>query len=59
MVELPDSYSVLDNNMLTADCATYTGIVFDGAFDGEYLEQKFREFVQRWPIIGGRLVTKV
>lgn len=57
--ELPDQYTLKTNNVMTKDLNTYVGLVFDGVLDKELLAQKYRDFIARWPIIGGTLITKV
>lgn len=58
MADLPETYKLETNNTITKDLTVYIGLVFDASLDGEFLEQKYHEFVSRWPVVGGKLVKK-
>jgi len=57
--ELPEVYQQKTSDSMAKDLTIYIGLVFDGVLDGKLLEQKYREFVVRWPIVGGKLVINV
>jgi len=57
--EIPEFYQPKTTDVFVQDLTIYIGLVFDGVLDGELLEQKYREFVVRWPTVGGKLVTSV
>lgn len=58
MTDLPEAYKLETNNTITKDLTVYIGLVFDAILDGEFLEQKYHRFVNKWPVIGGKLVRK-
>lgn len=57
--KFPEQYSLLTNNNLTKDIAIFVGLVVAGVLDVGILETKAQELVAQWPLLGGKIVTKV
>ncbi|KAK6540602.1 hypothetical protein TWF694_007997 [Orbilia ellipsospora] len=58
MAEWPKEYTLKTNELLAQDCLTIVGLSISGRLKVDLLEQKHRELVRLWPILGGELVTK-
>ncbi|KAF3928127.1 hypothetical protein AA313_de0204189 [Arthrobotrys entomopaga] len=58
MAGWPKEYTLKTNELLAQDCLTIVGLSISGRLDVDLLEQKHRELVRLWPVLGGELVTK-
>ncbi|EPS41624.1 hypothetical protein H072_4498 [Dactylellina haptotyla CBS 200.50] len=56
--EWPQEYTLKTNEPLAQDCVTVVCLGVSGRLDVGFLKEKHGELVQRWPVLGGLLVTK-
>lgn len=54
-----EPYSGLTNNPITKDSSVFIGIVVRGSLDVDVLKDKATELIAKWPVLGGKLITKV
>lgn len=55
----PIPYATKTTNSLAKDLTVFVGLVVDGPLDIRTLRDAAEALVARWPILGGKLVTKV
>ncbi|KAK6519213.1 hypothetical protein TWF281_003049 [Arthrobotrys megalospora] len=56
--EWPQEYTLKTNEPLAQDCITFVCLSISGRLDLGLLEEKHRELVRHWPVLGGEMVTK-
>ncbi|KAF3941541.1 hypothetical protein ABW19_dt0203933 [Dactylella cylindrospora] len=53
----PKQYTLKTNDPLAQDCVTIVCFSISGRLDVNILEQKHKEMVANWPVLGGELLT--
>lgn len=54
-----EPYNGLTNSPITKDTTIFIGIIVRGALVVDVLRDKARELIEKWPVLGGKFVTKV
>ncbi|KAK6358805.1 hypothetical protein TWF730_008124 [Orbilia blumenaviensis] len=57
VVQWPQEYTLKTNEPLAQDCVTFVCLSISGRLNPALLEEKHRELVKHWPVLGGDLVT--
>ena len=54
-----EPYSGLTNSPIAKDTTIFIGIVVRGTLVVDVLKDKATELIEKWPVLGGKFVTKV
>jgi hypothetical protein len=55
----PEKYALLSGNPMAGETSTvFVGLVVRGVLDVKVLEQKAKDLIAKWPVLGGKLVMK-
>lgn len=57
--EWPKEYTLLSNDPLAQDCVILINLSVSGRLSVEKLEKTHKALVERWPTLGGELITSV
>jgi hypothetical protein len=55
----PTAYIPQTNDGNSKDATIFVGLAVRGRLDKKLLEDKAKELIQRWPVLGGSIETKV